>query len=300
MKSLKLKPVAGCMLLLLAPVVSDAQQADRPLVCRQEVLATLRPLPRLEYECRTDAANDYDETNLRWPERLRAINAYMKALEGLSREDWWRARVDDLNLCYFRGSAGALSTEEKQRFQGGDYPLSLFGNDRIRLVLATDPCYQTGYNGTNAFLLYRKRGRVYVTQALDGYFSRADNSIGIDFARSPLGQIVEIATGTGGLNPYLTNYYFVIDERRNRAVPLKLFREGRKLTNRITTALIMSELKDLGLPRSYAAMEIVKGGKLARSFNVYEDDAEGKIDDNGRSLSRRVYRWNGRFYVRTR
>ncbi|HEX8139108.1 MAG TPA: hypothetical protein VF544_16185 [Pyrinomonadaceae bacterium] len=300
MKSLKLKSVAGCALLLLTSAISGAQQQARPLVCRQEALAALQPLPRLEYECRTDAANDYDEANLRWPERLRAIKSYVKVLEGLGREDWWRARVEDLDLCYFRASAGALSAEEKQRFEGGDYPISLFGNDRIRLVLTSDPCYQTGYNGTNAFLLYRKRGRVYVTQALDGYFSRADNSIGIDFASSALGQVIEIATGTGGLNPYLTNYYFVIDEKRNRAVPLKLFREGRKLTNHVTTAMIMSELKELGLPASYAAMEVIKGGRLARSFNVYEDDAEGKIDDGGRSLTRRVYRWNGRFYVRAR
>ena len=33
-----------------------------------------------------------------------------------------------------------------------------------------------------------------------------------------------------------------------------------------------------------------------RDFIVYIDDANGKIDDNGRTLSRKVLRWNGKVY----
>ena len=83
-------------------------------------------------------------------------------------------------------------------------------------MLIPDPCYQTEYGGANAFLLYRKGGRVFVTQVLDGYFSRADNSIGLDFAKLNSQEIIEISTGSGGLNPSLTNYYFAIDPRLTR------------------------------------------------------------------------------------
>jgi hypothetical protein len=35
---------------------------------------------------------------------------------------------------------------------------------------------------------------------------------------------------------------------------------------------------------------------LAPSFSIYIDDANGKIDDNGRTLSRKILRWNGKMY----
>ena len=59
-------------------------------------------------------------------------------------------------------------------------------------MLIPDPCYQTEYGGANAFLLYRKGGRVFVTQMLNGYFSRADNSIGLASAKLDGHEIVEI------------------------------------------------------------------------------------------------------------
>ena len=66
-----------------------------------------------------------------------------------------------------------------------------------------------------------------VTQVLDGYFSRADNSVSIAFAKLNAQEIVEISTGTGGLTPSLTNYYFVIDPEPNQAVPMNLFKGDR-------------------------------------------------------------------------
>jgi hypothetical protein len=40
----------------------------------------------------------------------------------------------------------------------------------------------------------------------------------------------------------------------------------------------------------------VRGQALAPSFTIYIDDANGKIDDNGRTLSRKILRWNGKIY----
>ena len=66
-------------------------------------------------------------------------------------------RVDDLNACEVHGSAGELTDEEKEGWKRPrEYSFDLFGNHQFRLALIADPCYQAGYNGSNAFLLYRK------------------------------------------------------------------------------------------------------------------------------------------------
>ncbi|HEY0006973.1 MAG TPA: hypothetical protein VGB17_19490 [Pyrinomonadaceae bacterium] len=300
MKRWRLGSAGVCALLVLLSFSAQGQQPakNRTLVCRREVLAALKPLPRLEYRCRPDAPNDYDEKILKWPERLAAIGEYVKRLEGLTGREWWEQEVEDLNVCYFRGKAGALSIEEKEKFETGDYQINLWGNHRIRLVVAPDPCFQTGYNGSNAFLLYRENGKARATQILDGYFSRAENSVWLDFASSGPEEIIEVSTSTGGLSPYITNYYFVIDGKTRRAVPKNLFRAGRRLTNRITSAMLLGEFADA--EGRYAEMRIIRRHRLARTFNIYEEDPEGQPNDNGRALKRRVYRWNGRVYVKAR
>jgi hypothetical protein len=282
------------VLLLLVAVFLSADAYGQALVCKQEVFRGLKPLPKLSYNCRPDGANDYDEAILKWPERVRAMNDYMRALSTLSNSGWWSASVDDLNLCYFHGVAGALSEEEVERVRSGDSPLNLFGNERIRLVLTLDPCYQTGYGGSNAFLLYRRNVGVVVTQVLNGYFSRADNSVALNLAQSNGEQIIEIATISGGLNPYTTNYYFMLDRRTGRAVPKRLFKDGAGLTNKLTSVLI---LDDGSFPQAYAEMRIIKSGKLAGTFYTYRDTGgRGTISDaSGRSLQRITYRWNGRY-----
>jgi hypothetical protein len=297
MKRCKLKALVLLMLAVLLCAEADAQNKGGALVCKPEVFRRLKPLPKISYECRADAANDYDEAILKWPERLRAIQNYMLALQTLSDTGWWASAVDDLNLCYFRGSAGELSEDEAQRFRQGDYALNLFGNERIRLVLTPDPCYQTGFGGSNAFLLYRQRGRVFVTQVLDGHFSRADNSVALDFAQANGEQVIEVATTTGGLNPYTTNYYFVVDKRTGKALPKKLFKDGRALTNKMTSVLI---LDDGTFPQAYAEMRIIKGNRLADRFYTYSDTGgRGTVTDaSGRRLRRITYRWNGQYYVR--
>ncbi|HYY56028.1 MAG TPA: hypothetical protein VE842_01795 [Pyrinomonadaceae bacterium] len=288
--------LASCVWLsLLSTVVYGQEQKPTP-ACRSEVFAALKPLPELKYGCRDGELNDYDEAILRRPERIKAINGYIKTLEAFTYTDWWKYDVEDLNVCYFRGKPGPLDPEEKAKFEGRDYRISLLGHDRIRLLVIPDPCFQRGYDGSNAFLLYRMNGRVRATEVLDGHFSRADNSVGIDFATSNAERIIEVSTATGGLHPYITNYYFVIDRRTGKAVPKNLFKVGRRLTNRITSMMLLGD--EEGLPVNAPEMQIIKGGRLARAFNIYEEDR--RIDDQGDSPARKVYRWNGRLYVRAR
>jgi hypothetical protein len=133
--------------------------------------------------------------------------------------------------------------------------------------------------------------RITVSQVLDGYFSRADNSVNIAFARLNTQQIVEISTGSGGLTPSLTNYYFVIDPNTHQAVPKNLFNGDHGPTNEISSAMLLSDSRAAAEP-----LKVIQGQTLARSFIIYVDDANGKIDDNGRTLSRKVLRWNGKVF----
>jgi len=252
------------------------------------VLAALKPIPELTYTC-DEQANDWDEKILKLPARVAAIKSLMSALSSFSDAAWWAADTVDLSVCDFTQKPGALTEAQRHDFTGGDYLFWLFGNDRMRLVLIPDPCYQTQYGGSNAFLLYRNGGRVFVTEVLDGYFSRADNSVGVAFAKLKGEDIIEVSTGSGGLNPSLTNYYFTIDPRTNQAVPKKLFQGDHGPTNEISSAMLMSA-------GGAEPLKIVRGLALAPTFVIYVDDERGKIDDNGRTLSRKLLRWNGRIY----
>ena len=266
-----------------------AQQSKRRLICTQSAFAALKPIPELSYECDSQL-QDWDEKILKLPARVAAIKTLGNELASFSDPAWWAADVVDLGVCEYNGKAGSLTRDQHQSFLEGEYVFWLFGNDRIRLVLIPDPCYQTQYGGANAFLLYRNAGRVTVTEVLDGYFSRADNSVSLDFAALNGEQIVEIATWSGGLNPSLTNYYFAIDPKTNHATPKKLFQGEHGPTNEISSAMLFNATL------ASAALKIVRGKALAPSFTVYLDDPKGKINDNDRTLSRRVLRWNGRLY----
>jgi hypothetical protein len=267
---------------------SFAQRRAPALVCKPPVLAALKPMPELNYQC-GDQPNDWDEKLLKLPARVEAIRSLMSELSSFSDAAWWTADPVDLSVCHFKQKAGALTASERREFGNGEYSFWLWGNDRIRLMLLPDPCYQTQYGGSNAFLLYRHAGKVHVSQALDGYFSRADNSVNVAFAKLNSEEIIEISTGTGGLNPYLTNYYFVIDPRTNLAVAKNLFRAEHGPTNQITSAMLFGA-------RGAEPLKIVRGNTLAPSFFIYVDNENGKIDDNGRTLSRKVLRWNGNVY----
>lgn len=279
-----------CILLICfsASTHAFAQRRKPTLVCKQAALAALRPIPELSYPC-DGQPNDWDEKILKLPARVAAIETLSSELSSFSDAAWWATNTDDLSICDFTQEPGPLTAEQRQSFVHGEYAFWLFGNDRIRLVLIPDPCYQTEYGGSNAFLLYRNGSHVSVTQVLDGYFSRADNSVNIAFAKLNAEEIIEVSTGTGGLVPSLTNYYFAIDPRTHKAVPKNLFKGDRGATNTISSALLLSA-------NSVTPLNIIRARSLAPSFTIYIDDPKGKLDDNSRTLSRKILRWNGKLY----
>jgi hypothetical protein len=278
-----------------APVITLAQDISRRIICKPEALAALKPLPKLQYPC-GDQTDDSNEKVLQLPERIQAKQVLVKQLEALNSIPWWQANPDDLAACSIRRKPGVLTKAMKEKLTEGDYRFQLFGNNHIRLFMSPDPCYQTQYNGAVGYLLYRKGSRVFVSEALDGYFSRADNSVDVDFARLGNDEIVEVITTSGGLNPEETFYFFAIDARTNKAVPKNLFTGDHGPTNEITSAMPFSDPTEWGLPANAGELKIIKGNKLAREFSIYFDDAEGKFDDNGRKLSRTVLHWNGHIY----
>ena len=278
-------PIVATLVLTIINV-SVAQQ----LVCKQSTLAALKPKPELSYPC-NDQLNDYDEKTLKLPARLAAIKTLISQLSSFSEPAWWATDIVDLGVCDYTQKPGRLTPDQRHGFLGDDYLFWLFGNDQIRLALIPDPCYQTEYGGSNAFVLYRNARRVLVSQVLDGYFSRADNSVNLRVAKLKAQEIVEISTGSGGLTPTLTNYYFAIDPKTNQAVPKNFFKGDRGPTNQISSAMLFNEVRAAATP-----LKVIQGQSLARSFIIYVDDPDGKIDDNGRTLSRKVLRWNGNVY----
>lgn len=283
------------LLVLLGLLSVPCPAQNQPFqVCSQTTFAAFRKLPELNYLC-PQRFDESDEEILKVPERIAALNKLAGELESFTDAAWWQARVEDLNACEMHGEAGALDAEEKASLTRGDYPISLFGNQSLRLILVTDPCYQTGYNGSVAFLLYRYGGKVSVTRVLDGNYSRADNSVGFDFANVNGQQIIEVST-SNSMPPSVKNYYFIIDPKTLRAVPQKIFKVGRMLTNQISSAIILGEPTELGLPRNAEDMQLIRQHRLLPSFSTYTEIFAGE----GRKLKRTVYRWNGRFYCEYR
>lgn len=280
MRPRPIRPLA--LILLFSPITSFAQK--KPIICRSAALAAVKPMPKLEYQC--GEMNEWDERQLKTPARVAALQALMGELEKMTSQSWWQSDVDDLNACDFKGQPGALTADERQQFSEGDYWTWLFGDNEIRLALIPDPCYQTEYGGSNAFLLHRKDGQVFVSQAVDGYFSRADRPVNLGFGALNKQLIIEISTFSGGLHPTVTNYYFTIDPKTNKAVPKNLFAGERgRPTNEITSAYPLDNR-----PRAAQPLNIIRGRTLAPSFSVYE---EGSDPD---SFKRTIKRWNGKIY----
>ena len=270
---------------------------EKPVpVCSEKAFATIKPLPKLNYEC-SESLIESDSRLLRLPRRRAALARVMETLRSYTNPAWWEASVNELNACALRGRAGALGDDEKARWQSGDLVLSLFGDGETRLVLIDDPCYQTGFNGSNAYLLQRKDGGVIVTQVLDGYFSRVDNSVGINFATLNGRRVVEVTTGNS-MPPSLVSYFFIID-RAGRAIPKRLFRVAGRLTNEIHSAMLLADPQDFSLPADATELNIIRSRKLAPRFSAYEASERGPIESNSGKVRRVIYRWNGRFYSRT-
>ena len=288
--TLHLKKISVLLALLLPSSLPCPAQKQRLPVCSQTTFAAFRKLPKLTYQC-PQGFEEWDEKILRVPERIAELNRLSGELESFTDAAWWQARVEDLNACEMHGEAGDLDAEEKASLTRGDYPISLFGNQSLRLIMVTDPCFQTGYNGSVAFLLYREGSRVFVTRVLDGYYSRVDNSVGFDVANFNGQQIIEVST-SNSMPPSVTDRYFVIDPKTHRAVPRKIFKVGRTLTNEVSSAIILGEPAELGLPRNAQDMLLIRRNRLLPSFSTYSEVFAGE----GRRLKRTVYRWNGKFY----
>src|SRR6185503_6824774 len=254
-----------------------AQEKPVP-TCSARAFSAMRPLPTLAYEC-SESLIDSDSRILRLPRRRAALARVVQTLRSFTNPGWWEASVAELNACELHGGAGELSEEEKTRWRTGDLLISLFGDEQTRLVLISDPCYQTGYGGSNAFVLQRREGRVFVTQVLDGYYSRADNSVGINFADLKGQRIIEVTTGNS-MPPSLVSYFFAID-RSGRAIPKRIFRTEGRLTNEFYSAMLLSEPQELNLPADATELNIIRNGKLAPRFSGYEEDPRGPIDANG-------------------
>lgn len=290
------RPLLAILLTSLLFTPAFAQDKAVP-VCSEKAFAARQPLPTLTYEC-AEGLIDSDSRILHLPQRLSALARVVQTLGSFTNPAWWESSVAELNACELHGGAGELSEEEKARWRTGDLFLSLFGDEQTRLVLIADPCYQSGFNGANAFVLHRRDGRVFVTQVLDGYYSRADNSVGINFAELNGQRIVEVTTGNS-MPPSLVSYFFAID-RSGRATPKRIFRSDGRLTNKIYSAMLLAEPKELNLPADANEINIIRNRRLAPRFSAYEEHERGAIDANGRKLRRVVYRWNGRFYSRTK
>jgi len=281
---------------LAVMVSSNFAQGQKPVpACTQRTFAIFKQLPKLEYNC-PPATSDSDQAILKLPERAAAIRDVEESLEMFTSTTWWQANVEDLNACQVHGTAGELTEEEKQNWQSGDYGFDLLGNHQVRLAIIADPCYQTGYGGSNIFLLYYTNQRVFVSKLIDGYYSRVTNSVGLDFANLNRRQIVEVTTANS-MPPSLVSYFFEIDPVTNKAAAKNLFKQGTKLTNRIYSDMLMGGLSDEGLPKDADELSIIRNHRLAASFSAYEESDHGTIDANGRKLRRIIYRWNGRFYT---
>ena len=263
-------------LLLTGLLLSPAFAQDKAIpACSKTGFAAVRPLPKLTYEC-SESLIDSDSRILRLPRRRAALARVTQTLFSFTDPAWWETSVAELNACELHAGAGELSEEEKMRWRTGDLSTWLFGDEQTRLVLIADPCYQTGFNGANAFVLHRRDGLVFVTQVMDGYYSRADNSVGINFAELNGQRVIEVTTGNS-MPPSLVSYFFALD-RSGRAIPKRIFRTDGRLTNEIHSAMLLAEPGDLNLPANANELNIIRNRKLARRLSAYEENERGKID----------------------
>ena len=221
--------LAICILPLAVSISSYSQQKNKPIACKNEAFAALKPLPELTYPCPPDITNESDDRILKSPARIKAINKVIRNLESFTYSGWWESAVSDLNVCYLSGKPGLLTAEQREEFTGVEYQARLLGNNRIRLVLTPDPCYQTYFNGSNAFVLYRKGAKTYVTEVLDGYYSRLEKSVSLKLFRLNSEDVIEIETvNISGMRPETSAYYLVMDKATNKAVPKKSFKRIKR------------------------------------------------------------------------
>ena len=270
---------------LRAAPVAQEQGKKPPLRCTKEALAAFIPFPKLDYECQK-----HEDDNLKSPERRAALKAYLRKLESsFSNSDWWLTPVEDLIVCSVIHEARAMSDEERRYFS--EENIDLYGDKTTRLVVTFDPCIFYSYQTLNAFILQRSGDRVFATQVLDAYYTRIDAAVDMKIAEQNSEKVILVETHTsdGTMPPslYTTCSIYTIDPRSQRAIPKKLFKEGRKLTNKFTWDNYLFE--DEKLAARWRAPEIIRNGRLASRFYV---DTLFK-----HRLVRNAYVWNGKYYA---
>lgn len=289
---LKISIILPLLLLFSAPAFGQTR------ACKRAALAALKPIPPLKYECYANES-DAEDGKISGENRRKALDLYANTLEKMTFADWWQTAVEDLTVCDFRQKAGALSKEEQTEYEGGEYFYNLRGNNQFRAIVVREPCRQSSFNELNVFLLNRVGRKVYASLIIDGFVTRADFPLGFNSGLlSGTEPIIEIATTSGGLNPRETNYYFTIHKKSMRAVPKNMFRdENGKMTNQISSMMLMGDAEDYGLPRGSVSLQVIKqNGRLARTFDVFLYTGEPIGNDGNEKFKRQTMTWNGRFY----
>ena len=216
-----------CILLISTSRGVSLQKKKPTVSCKNAAFAALKPLPRLSYSCPADVTDESDDRILKNPARLEALKSVMKELESFDNAAWWSSSVNDLNACYLSGKPGPLNQEQQDQLKSFEFQPQLLGDNQIRLVLVSDPCYQTAYGGATVFILHRTAQRVYVTQVLDGYYSRLGRSVFLRAFSANGRQSIQITTvNISGMQPENSYHYFDIDKRTHKAVPRKSNKRG--------------------------------------------------------------------------
>jgi hypothetical protein len=265
---------------------SPAQKGETQdtLRCTRAALRAMRALPELNYPCADD-----DEVSLKSPARKRGLKKQVVQFEQFTSPAWWAADVEALNLCAVFKKPRAITRDE---FISRGYAIDIHGDAQTRLIVTTDPCVKYSYATLNVFVLQRAADKVVVTQILDGYFSRADNAVGMGIANLGSERILEIWADTGGLDPHSEAYLFTIHPQTHRPVPKRIIRDGNEFTHKMTSCValeIWANKYEFDLPKDWQEMRLIQNAKLADKFYVYSEGQD--------KLERNVFKWNGKNYV---
>ena len=119
------------LVILVVSSAGLAQKKNAGSVCSQATFASLKALPELQYDC-PEGVNDFSEQILNLPDRVAASNEIVKELESWTDASWWRANIDELNVCEL--PRAGLPMRKSRRSSGRVIFYSLlFGNHQIRM-----------------------------------------------------------------------------------------------------------------------------------------------------------------------
>lgn len=186
-----------------------------------------------------------------------------------------------------------MKDKEREEFADGVDSIDLFGDNRTRMVTVIDPCIRYSYQTFNGFILEDFDNRVFVTQVLDAFYSRADNAIDMRIAYSNGQRLIVIQTDTlepvtPPPYPYETYTVYKIDPNTHHAVPFNLFRIRGIPTNEIEWDVYVGS--DDRLANRWKSPEIDRMGKFSKRFVTHTMP--------GTKLLTQTYTWNGRYYSR--